>query len=156
MGIKFNADEAFEMAEKIERNGGIFYRKAAEINAEGKELLLTIAEQEDLHLKLFQDMRADLAASDADATAFDPYNEAAMYLQAMANGHVFDLNASILKGGESLDEIIEIAIRAEKDSIAFFVGLKELVSETMGRGKMDDLILEEMKHIRWLTDRKMS
>ena len=30
MGITFNANEVFEMAEEIERNGAKFYRQAAE------------------------------------------------------------------------------------------------------------------------------
>lgn len=30
MSFNFNADEIFEMAEEIERNGAKFYRKAAE------------------------------------------------------------------------------------------------------------------------------
>jgi len=33
MGYKFNADEILEMAMQIERNGGVFYRKAAAILA---------------------------------------------------------------------------------------------------------------------------
>ena len=41
MGISFNADEVFEMAEAMERNGAKFYRKAAEnaTDAEIKRLL---------------------------------------------------------------------------------------------------------------------
>ncbi len=31
MGVEFNAFEAFEIAEKIERNGARFYRRAAEL-----------------------------------------------------------------------------------------------------------------------------
>ena len=31
MGYGFNADEIFEIAEQIERNGGAFYRRVAEM-----------------------------------------------------------------------------------------------------------------------------
>ena len=36
MGIQFNADEIFEIAERIEQNGARFYRKAAGNTADDK------------------------------------------------------------------------------------------------------------------------
>lgn len=158
MGIKFNIDEVLTMAAQIERNGGVFYRTAAEREStpEGKKLLLDIAAEEDLHLALFEGMREYVSQREAELTAFDPYGESALYLKAMADDHVFDLRGNdptrILKGNETLEDIIQIAMRAEKDSIAFFIGLKELVPANMGNEKVDDLIKEEMTHIRWLND----
>ena len=160
MGIRFNADEVLEMAARIERNGAVFYRCAADQNEEGRELLLEIARQEDQHLALFESMREDLAGKAVEPGAFDPDGEASLYLKAMADGHVFDLAgndpAKQLKGNETLNDIINIAIRAEKDSIAFFTGMKDLVPASLGGDKVDALIKEEMKHIVWLTDRKTS
>jgi len=51
----FNADEIFEMAEQIERNGAKFYRRAAEqvTSPDGSELLLNLAVMEDVHEKTF-------------------------------------------------------------------------------------------------------
>jgi rubrerythrin len=158
MGIKFNIDEVLAMASQIERNGGVFYRAAAEgdLSSEGKELLLSIAEQEDHHLALFERMREQVGSHEAELAAFDPYGEAVLYLKAMADGHVFDLRGDdptkILKGDETLEDIIRIALQAEKDSIAFFVGLKDIIPANMGKEKVDDLIREEMIHIRWLND----
>lgn len=158
MGIKFNIDEVLAMAAQIERNGGVFYRAAAagESSQEGKELLLKIAEQEDHHLALFERMREEASSHEAEVTAFDPYCESALYLKAMADGHVFDLRGNdptkILSGNETLDDIIQIALQAEKDSIAFFIGMKDLVPANMGNEKVDELIREEMIHIRWLND----
>ena len=94
MGIRFNADEVLEMAAQIERNGGTFYRKAADQNEEGNELLLAIAEQEDQHLALFESMREDLAGKAIEQTIFDPDGEASRYLRAMADDHVFDLQGN--------------------------------------------------------------
>ena len=158
MSIIFNADEVFEMAEQIERNGSAFYRKAAANNPDGSEsaLLLEIAAQEDEHLAVFQKMRKELAGRETEATTFDPHGEAALYLKAMADGRVFDPNedpVSRLKGQESLAEIIRIAIELEKDSIIFYLGLKEAVPEKMGSNKLTNIIREEMKHIRWLSEK---
>ena len=49
MAIPFNADEVFEMAEQIERNGGMFYRAAADKFPAVRELLLKLAKWEDDH-----------------------------------------------------------------------------------------------------------
>ena len=59
MSIAFNADEVFEMAEEIERNGAKFYREAASksTNREIREMFLNMASMEDGHLRTFQEMR---------------------------------------------------------------------------------------------------
>jgi rubrerythrin len=154
----FNADEVLEMAGQIERNGATFYRRAAEVAADGKDLLLEIAQQEDEHLALFEQMRADLPADDAGSATFDPDGLASAYLKAMADGHVFDLatadSSSLVSGNETLDEILAMSIQAEKDTIAFFAGMREFVPKGLGKDKVDDLISEEVKHITWLVGKK--
>ena len=63
MGITFTADEIFEMAEKIEKNGAEFYREAAEkaTDKDTKQMLLDMAVMEQGHLETFQDMRKELS-----------------------------------------------------------------------------------------------
>ena len=63
MSYDFNADEIFEMAEQIERNGEEFYRKMAESisDAQVSQLFLDLAAMEAEHEKVFASMRADLA-----------------------------------------------------------------------------------------------
>ncbi|MFC1499257.1 rubrerythrin [Verrucomicrobiota bacterium] len=153
MGVTFNANEVFEMAKQIEINGGAFYRKAAENATEGKDLLLEIAAQEDEHLEAFTELQTELSARETEPSAFDPNDEGELYLKAMAGGKVFDIKkdpAETLKGTESLNEILKIAIGMEKDSIIFYLGIKEMVSPKLGE---DKVIKEEMKHIRWLSEK---
>ena len=156
MSIVFNADEVFEMAAQIERNGAAFYRKAAGNNPEGREFLLQLAEQEDQHLATFEEMRKELTARQAESTTFDPDNEGVLYLQAMAGGHVFDVSkdpTAMLNGNESLKDIIQIAIGMEKDSIIFYLGIEVMVPKQLGKEKMNVIIKEEMRHIRWLNEK---
>ena len=157
--IKFNAEEVLEMAAQIEVNGAAFYRKAASFNEEGRELLTAMAEQEDQHIAMFKEMKANLPASDSQDTAFDPDNEAALYLKAMADANVFNLDNndpdSKLDGTESLDEIIKEGLRAEKESIIFYTVLKDMVPANLGQEKIDAIIKEEVKHITWLINRKI-
>ena len=155
MSFEFNADEILEMAQHIERNGARFYRRAAELVEEVaiRKLLEDLAAWEDGHERAFVTMRADLAAQEREPQVFDPEHEISMYLRAMADGHVFDARvdpADTLTGKESAADILRMAIGQEKDSIVFYTGLKEMISQTAGRERIEAIIKEEMGHIGFL------
>jgi len=152
MSITFNADEIFEMAEQIERNGAKFYREAAGIapEADAKDMLLSLAAMEDGHEKTFAQMRKELSAEEKESNTFDPDNEVAQYLQTMADFHGTEGKVSPtekLTGKESMADILKIALQAEKNSIAFYVGIKDMVSSKSGKDKMQAIIIEEMAHV---------
>jgi rubrerythrin len=151
MAISFTVDEIFEMAEQIERNGSVFYREAARKTGDKdtQKMFMNLAAMEDGHLKIFQDMRKQLDASDKEQTTFDPEGEAILYLQAMADSHgtegkIDRLNK--LTGNETAREIFGIAIDAEKNSIVFYTALKELVPST-GITTVENIISEELGHL---------
>jgi len=50
-----------------------------------------------------------------------------------------------------MEEILKEAILAEKDSIVFYLGMKEMVPENLGETKIDAIIKEEMAHIKLLS-----
>ena len=128
MGMPFNADEVFEMAEQIERNGAKFYRKAAAKLPEVGQLLLKLAEMEDQHEITFADMRKELSGTELEQQVFDPDDEAQMYLRVMADGHIFNVKADPaekLAGVNTSQDVLKMALGVERDSIAFYVGLKE-------------------------------
>jgi rubrerythrin len=157
MSIQFRADEIFEMAEQIERNGARFYRKAAEGCAPDEriqKLLRHLADMEDDHEKTFHQMRKNLPDKDRGWDLFDPEDQAAQYLQAFAGGHVFNVREDAcdrLSGTEKLEDILKIAIGMEKNSIVFYRGIQEMIPAKLGREKIDDIIKEEMKHITILS-----
>jgi rubrerythrin len=146
----FNADDIFQIAEQLERNGARFYRTAAQAVKDDKirDLLDSLAAMEVDHEKTFAQMRSQLTAVEKAATVFDPQGEAAGYLKALADTRVFfekEINTS------SLEAILKDAITAEKDSIVFYLGMREAVPENLGRGHLDRVIQEEMGHIRLLS-----
>jgi rubrerythrin len=150
MMYDFNADDIFEIAEQLERNGARFYRSAADAVADTtvKAFLLKLAAMEDDHEKTFAAMRAQLSSSEKTSTVFDPDGEAADYLRALADTRVFfekQIDTS------SLEAILKDAITAEKDSIVFYLGMRDMVPEGKGRRRMDAVISEEMGHIRLLS-----
>ncbi len=158
MGITFNADEIFEMAEEMERNGAKFYRKAAQNTSDGqtKQMLLDMADMEDKHLQTFKEMRGQLSGQETGETVFDPDNEAAMYLRVMADSHGYEGKKSPdeeLTGNETAKEILEIALNSEKESVVFYSGLKSLVPPKAGRDKVKAIILEELVHITTLLNK---
>jgi rubrerythrin len=165
MTFDFNADEIFDMAEQIEINGAKFYRKMADNISDVpiRQLFLDFAAMEDDHKKVFADIRATLSDQERESGVFDPEGESAQYLQALADIRVFDKKAEdsfSLSGGldepEKLREVFWGAISREKESIVFYLGLKELVPENLGRNKIDDIIREEMKHLRLLSNKLAS
>jgi rubrerythrin len=150
MSMPFNADEVFEMAEQIERNGSKFYRAAAEKFPAVRDILLSLAAMEDEHEKTFANMRAELSGTEAEELLFDPDGQAQMYLSVMADGHVFDVKADPveqLATKNTPEDVLNMAIGIERDSIDFYVGLKEAVSHRAGKDKVEDIIKEEMRHI---------
>ena len=148
MGMPFNADEVFEMAEQIEKNGAKFYRAAAEKFPTISQVFLDLAEMEDQHLKTFAAMREELSGSESDPPVFDPYDEAQMYLQVMADSHIFNTDlVEQLSDCKTPEDVLKMAIGVERDSIVFYVGLKESVSQRAGKDKVEAIIREEVKHI---------
>lgn len=158
MPVTFNANEIFEIAEEIERNGAGFYRKAAEQTSdkETKQLLGDMAAIEDGHLETFKSMRAELSGEDIGWTVFDPNNEAALYLQAIADARGWEGKVSPtepLTGNETTTEILETALCSEKESVLFYFGLKALVPDNAGKDKVENIIIEELKHITTILEK---
>jgi rubrerythrin len=147
----FTADDVFEMAEQLERNGAKFYREAAQHtgNPEYKKLLQTLSDMEIEHEKIFVKLRSELSGNEKESTVFDPQNESVLYLRALADTKVFfekEIDFSSMKS------VLKAAILAEKDSIVFYLGIKEMVPEKFGKDKLDKIIKEEMGHIKILSN----
>jgi len=150
MSYDFNADEVFEIAEQIERNGAKFYRIAAENipDENNKKLLLNLATMEDEHEQTFKTLRTELSRDEKVLTTFDPDGESEGYLRSLADTRVFyekEIDSSSFK------EVLKSAITAEKDSIVFYIGMKDVVPSHLGKDKLDGIIKEEMSHIKLLS-----
>jgi rubrerythrin len=112
-------------------------------------MLQELAVMEEGHEKTFASMRAQLASPET-GTVYDPDGEAAQYLKTMADFHGTEGKAGPMEkltGKESMAELLKIAINAEKDSIAFYVGIKGLVPSKAGKEKVEKIIVEEMSHV---------
>ena len=99
---------------------------------------------EDEHEKTFKKLRTELKENEKVITTFDPEGESEYYLRALADTRVFYEKKF---DTTSLKEIFKEAITAEKDSIVFYLGMKDVVPDHLGKKKLDDIIKEEMRHI---------
>ena len=151
MSMIFNADEVLKIAEQIERNGVEFYERAAErFDGDAARRLRNLADMERTHEQAFATMRRELADAEQWLTAFDPEGEAGRYLAAFADGQIFAprADAAALFGPESTErDILETAIGLEKDSVVFYVAIRDAVPEALGEDKINQIIQEEMAHI---------
>jgi rubrerythrin len=156
MPIVFNPEEVFEMAVDIERQAAVFYRKAAENSHDAKaiEMFLRLSEMEKGHEQIFTDLKKNLTAEDREPAAFDPEGEAAYYLQALATAHGWEGKVSQaveFTGYERPEMVYKTAIEAERQSISFYVGIKEFVPSPSAKDRVQNIIREEMAHLVSLT-----
>ncbi len=50
-----------------------------------------------------------------------------------------------------MEDILRVATTMEKDSIVFYLGMKELIPERLGKDRIDGIIKEEMAHLASLS-----
>jgi rubrerythrin len=165
MAYNFNADEILRLSEEIERNGARFYTLAAEQskNPSTRQFFTELATMEKAHEKVFSSLRSKLTAQEQAPVGFDPEGETAQYLKALAGVSVIDEKAKNafalaenLTDQEGPAKVLKAAIDLEKDSVVFYLGLKEMVPRHMGQERVDEIIREEMRHIRILAGRLSS
>ncbi|GAB4157753.1 MAG: hypothetical protein Kow00107_06930 [Planctomycetota bacterium] len=155
MTAQFNIAEVFELAMQMERNGARFYREAAQqvSGPQARGLLERLAEMEVEHENIFRRL-ATLVSATPEAYSYDPENEGLKYLQALVSRAVFD-DASdsfrLLASRPSAHDVLTTAVRMENESIAYYTGIREFI-RAEEKGKVDEIIREEMSHVVMLTN----
>lgn len=151
----FNIDQVLEMAVEVETNGEKFYKKAAQAVAEKniKDILNDLASKEAVHKETFVSLRKGLSKGDKTDKTFDPEEITDLYLREMADSHVFvsltDKGIEdLFKKNRTTMDILKVALGFEKESILFFIGMKEFIPSEQGKDKIDLLVEEEMRHVR--------
>jgi rubrerythrin len=158
MPAKFNADEIFTIAIDIEKNGEKFYRRAAELApaGEGKELLNDLADWEKTHIRMFSEMHEELKGLTDSDFDWDPYGQAELYLQAIADGEVFCFNEDSVRfaeQSESTKEVLEFALAREKDAVIFYTSIEKVIPNELTGKKIDAIVKEEISHVRLINER---
>lgn len=158
MSILFNAGDVFDIAIQIERNGAAFYRKAAELAADAgsRTELQELAAMEDGHEIVFSELRRQLVEAEDPGDWFEQGGDEAQYLENFAAGRVFDMTRDAtawLMPSTPLKDVLRFALERERDSIVFFVGIREVVPESLGASQIDAIIKQEMGHVALISKR---
>lgn len=156
MGIFFSMQEVIEMAVTTERSGQAFYQSASKLARKNnlKELFQCLAEEEEKHLKTFQDFY-DTLKKKAEIT---PYNweEAKLYLEALVDSKFFaspEKAINLVKEAEDELEVIYAAIDFEKDTLLFFYQILDMM-RSQEQELVKRIIEQEKKHIQRLSAMK--
>jgi len=152
MSRTFSAIEVFEIAEQIERNGGVFYRTAEERfrDSDAGGIFAKLADWEVKHEVAFAALRKLLAKEPEHLSRVDPEN-LPVDARVMAGLSAFSIHADSadeLDGCKTQADALKIALQKEKDTIVFYTGLKEFVPVDVAVSEIDDIIAEELRHVR--------
>ena len=151
MGDTFSACEIVELAIQIEENGRDFYSALKEITDDSDiiEVFTFLANAEEKHIAAFRVIFNSTCKYEPEGVYSDEYFS---YMNSLASQYVFTQEG---KGGEiakdvkSYTEGIELGIKFEKESIAFYEGMKKIIpSESIEI--VDKLIAEEKEHLKTL------
>jgi rubrerythrin len=156
MILGFNAYEIFRIAIQIEENGRLFYKKAGQaINNNDIKTIFSFLEGEELnHKNRFIELKSRLPDKASEKVAWDPDNETDTYLKMMADMHIFRTDADVeekLKNIKNYRDAIRLAISFEKDSILFYISMKDFTEENKGKEFIDELIYAEKEHLKKLS-----
>ena len=145
---QFSKMEVIEMAKDIEKRGLDFYRSQADKtdNQEVRELFLRLAGDEKDHFERFNNIGKSIKEN-SDYKEDHVYNEeVSTYLNALVEFAIFPGDELIDKEFDSMEEVLKLAIQAEKDSILLYT---EMVDNHSGDTVdiINKLIDEEKQHL---------
>jgi rubrerythrin len=143
------------MAEQLERNGAAFYKFAAKeiSNQPISKLLRDLASWEEGHEKIFARMRVSLEEKGQDGKTIATKDKSSLHLQLLFDGNLFDIKTAsieLIKGKTTTDDMLQMAVKKEKDSVIFYLSLKNLLASRADQKTIDKIIEEEMEHITFL------
>ena len=147
----FNAVDIFKIAETIEDDGAKFYTDAAKFFA-GEDisgLFTELAHWEIQHKKVFAEMRGKITQQHPK---LGPGTEEYKAVAALSTFSLWSEPHRQFSSMDTRHEVIRQALQKEKDTIVFYVGLKDFVAANEDKKIINDIIKEEMKHISILTE----
>lgn len=157
MGVFFSGRELVDVAVGIERNGEAFYSSlvasAGDSNVRG--IYQHLADREREHIEIFQNMLGSLSDYQPPETFTDEYEA---YLRALINSSVFTDTGAASEMARKVNsdlEAIQIGLGAEKDSILFYLEMRDIIRKS-DRDVVSKIIEEEKSHVRQLMDLRRS
>ncbi len=148
MAEKFSVREVVEQAVRTERLGYEYYSEMAEKfkdNEHLTKLFKTLADKELVHEQRFKEL-FDIIG-DEEPEGWDDVSE---YMRAFVESEFFLASGKAMdriKNIKSTDEAAEFALNFEKETLLYYIGLRDAVKE---KEILDEIINEEQSHIMWI------
>lgn len=145
----FDPREMLQMAVMDEETGIAFYKALAR-RTERPDLesgLIAIEKQEEIHAKRFRDMLAQLGGYKPQGEQYAGQHDE--FLRAMVESRAFPSADAAAKAASAVNtdaEGIDMAIRLEKDALAFYASLKPVLKPT-DSAAVESIIDEERGHL---------
>jgi rubrerythrin len=154
MTIQMTGADVIDMAVQTETRGEQFYRQAAREaqDPEARQLFEFLAGEETRHRTIFSGLSAGIVASEIDPQT---WAEALMYIEATVDRAFFRGSGAPLREidpGAAEADLLRQAIEFEKETLLFFVSLRDLVQPASQR-LVDDIVREERSHVATLARR---
>ena len=152
--ISFSGSDVLQFAIRMEENGELFYREAANSSKDGevKNLFSHLASEETEHRKTFGGLLTKVNWNDPPEGYPGEYMA---YLRNHIDGKVFftkENKATLTEAGD-LIKALDFAIARELDSILYYQELKTFVS-SLDQKTLEAVIDEERKHVAQLSEAK--
>jgi rubrerythrin len=147
----FAIREIIDLAIRLEKNGESTYRQAIQRSSDGelKTALSWMAQEEASHAQWFSKLRVSL-----DQEGKNPFLEemSRELFDDLVGGQSFSLKEVDFAGVESLEELVEVFIEFEKDTVLFYEMIAPFTEDRATRAHLQTIIAEENRHISRLKD----
>lgn len=147
----FSAIEIIDLAIKLEKNGEAVYRGAIEkvSSPELAPFLEWVADEEVKHADWFAQLKINLETKNENPFVAEMSRELFNEMLGDKNFSLKDIDFSSI---DKIDDLVEIFIEFEKDSIIFYEVLKPFVEDPAARDYLGKIVEEEKQHIERLKE----
>ena len=147
----FTMSEIIEFAIRIEENGEKVYRDASEKVSEPSlvSLLKWLADEESEHVQWFSQLKGTVQEESVDPKVGEMGQS---LLLGIVGDQTFSLKERDLSKIADLKEVLRIALGFEKDTVIFYEMMGSFIQEDAALAKLDQIIQEEKRHVRTLSE----
>ncbi len=152
----YDKNDIIEMAIKIEKRGYTFYNEASkkvDINTSRKKLFTQLRDEELKHEETFRNLRNRIDL--IQLTDEINWSEEEDYIGSMVNERLFDSPDTVIqlvKDAKNTDELIDLAIDFEKETLYYFKSISKYITERKAKATLKEIINEEITHIKRLKE----
>jgi len=147
----FSIGDILDLAIRIEKNGEMVYRKAAERASRQSlaSLFESLANEEVRHAEWFSDLKDKV-----NKTTEDPRLEemGKKVLQGILGDQTFSLKESGLEKMEDVEDVLKAAIEYEEDTALFYEMIRSFLDDDETLRHLNAIIEEENSHITLLQE----